>query len=233
MIRHPEPHAALRPMAAGLVGLAAAILCSGCGAASPRFRTETRADTTRAVISAQPHDEDETAFTDTIRAELAREDDRKVDAAALRAGAARGSDSLDLHSRAPAGINRDQVLLDVVGYLGTPYQKGGMTKQGVDCSGFTAQVYGESMQLRLPRATRDQFDSGTAVSREALQFGDLVFFNTTGRSPSHVGIYLEDDLFAHASVTQGVTISSLESTYYKKRFVGARRIAGTASGEAK
>ena len=59
---------------------------------------------------------------------------------------------------------------------------------------------------------------------EELQFGDLVFFNTTGRSPSHVGIYLEDDLFAHASVTYGVTISSLESTYYRKRLVGARRV---------
>jgi murein DD-endopeptidase / murein LD-carboxypeptidase len=62
------------------------------------------------------------------------------------------------------------------------------------------------------------------VEKEQLRFGDLVFFNTTGYAPSHVGIYIEDDLFAHASVTQGVTISSMESTYYRKRFVGARRV---------
>jgi cell wall-associated NlpC family hydrolase len=67
---------------------------------------------------------------------------------------------------------------------------------------------------------------GVEVERDSLQFGDLVFFNTTGRAPSHVGIYIEDYLFAHASVSSGVTISSLESTYYKGRYVGARRIVG-------
>ena len=78
--------------------------------------------------------------------------------------------------------------------------------------------------MSLPRSARDQFRVGAVVDSDQLEFGDLVFFNTTGRSPSHVGIYLEDDLFAHASVTSGVTISSLESTYYKKRFLGARRL---------
>jgi cell wall-associated NlpC family hydrolase len=55
-------------------------------------------------------------------------------------------------------------------------------------------------------------------------FGDLVFFNTTGAVPSHVGIYIEDDVFAHASVTNGVTFGSMESEYYRDRFVGARRV---------
>jgi cell wall-associated NlpC family hydrolase len=71
---------------------------------------------------------------------------------------------------------------------------------------------------------RAQYGVGSDVAKPDLQFGDLVFFNTTGRSPSHVGIYIEDDLFAHASVSYGVTISSLESTYYRKRYVGARRV---------
>jgi cell wall-associated NlpC family hydrolase len=62
------------------------------------------------------------------------------------------------------------------------------------------------------------------VEAESLMFGDLVFFNTTGTIPSHVGIYIEDDLFAHASVTNGVTFGSLEAEYYRERYVGARRI---------
>jgi cell wall-associated NlpC family hydrolase len=85
-------------------------------------------------------------------------------------------------------------------------------------------VYDSAVQRRLPRSTVEQFRIGTKVGRGDLQFGDLVFFNTTGRVPSHVGIYIEDDLFAHASVTRGVTLSSIESSYYRKRFVGARRI---------
>jgi cell wall-associated NlpC family hydrolase len=124
-------------------------------------------------------------------------------------------------------LNRDKVLLDVVGFLGVPYVYGGNTKEGIDCSGFTAQVYHSAVKKKLPRSAREQYGSGIPVPASRLQFGDLVFFNTTGRVPSHVGIYIEDDLFAHASVTRGVTFSSLESTYYKKRFVGARRVAGT------
>jgi cell wall-associated NlpC family hydrolase len=80
------------------------------------------------------------------------------------------------------------------------------------------------MNVTLPRTAREQFASGKGVDESSLLFGDLVFFNTTGSGASHVGIYLEDDLFAHASVSYGVTISSLESTYYRKRFLGARRL---------
>jgi hypothetical protein len=100
----------------------------------------------------------------------------------------------------------------------------GNGKDGIDCSGFTSSVYSSAVKMSLPRSARDQFRVGSEVGSDQLEFGDLVFFNTTGRSPSHVGIYLEDDLFAHASVTSGVTISSLESTYFKKRFLGARRV---------
>ncbi len=65
---------------------------------------------------------------------------------------------------------------------------------------------------------------GSPVSLENLKFGDLIFFNTTGQNPSHVGIYIGDDMFAHASVSFGVTLSSLYSSYYKKRYTEARRI---------
>jgi cell wall-associated NlpC family hydrolase len=124
----------------------------------------------------------------------------------------------------PPAINRDRVLLEIVSLLGVPYEYGGADRAGMDCSAFTEVVYDGALHLRIPRSTADQYGEGTEIGRERLRFGDLVFFNTTGESPSHVGIYIEDDLFAHASVTYGVTISSMESPYYRDRFVGARRI---------
>jgi len=125
------------------------------------------------------------------------------------------------------------LLLDVVSYLGTPYRYGGTTRKGIDCSGFTSKVYASAVDKQLPRSARDQFSVGAPVKKDELEFGDLVFFKTTKRKrPSHVGIYIEDDIFAHASVNKGVTLSSLESTYYKKRFVGARRVVSTDDAPA-
>jgi len=80
------------------------------------------------------------------------------------------------------------------------------------------------MNILLPRSSYEQSKMGAAVELSELKFGDLIFFNTTGERASHVGIYLGDDLFAHASVLLGVTISSLQSSYYVKRYECARRI---------
>lgn len=125
----------------------------------------------------------------------------------------------------PRGLNRDRVLLDVVSYLGVPYEYGSTGREGIDCSGFSAAVYASAAGVRLPRSTRDQFAAGVPVDPDSLMFGDLVFFDIAGvGEASHVGIYLEDDLFAHASVTQGVALASLEGVYYRTRFLGARRI---------
>ena len=190
---------------------------SGCGASSPRFRTpRVAADTV--------DDENEIRFASKIRAEVAREDDKKVDVSRVTKRRTIPPTPSQREERTPAGIDRDKVLLEAVSYLGAPYEYGGNGKDGIDCSGFTARVYQKASSISLPRSTHEQFRMGSEVERDSLQFGDLVFFNTTGRSPSHVGIYLEDFLFAHASVSSGVTISSLESTYYKGRYVGARRI---------
>jgi len=123
----------------------------------------------------------------------------------------------------PAALNRDRVLLEIVGLLGVPYTYGGTGKDGMDCSSFTETVYAAT-GMQIPRSTADQFAEGTAVGRDRLRFGDLVFFGDGGDTPTHVGIYIEDDLFAHASVTYGVIISSLGTTYYRDRFIGARRI---------
>jgi cell wall-associated NlpC family hydrolase len=197
---------------------AALLFLAGCGASSPRFRSAaTGADTAE--------DENEIRFASKIREEVAREDDRKVDPSRILKARSLPRSASRREERTPAGIDRDKVLLEAVSFLGVPYEYGGEGKEGIDCSGFTARVYQTGAKITLPRSTREQYRAGKAVERDSLQFGDLVFFNTTGRSPSHVGIYIEDDLFAHASVTSGVTISSLESTYYKGRFVGARRLA--------
>ena len=109
-----------------------------------------------------------------------------------------------------------------VSWLGTRYVWGGISKKGVDCSGFTRLLY-LSEGVRLPHSAKHQFKLGRAVARTALLPGDLVFFNTRGPI-SHVGMYIGNGKFIHAAnPTRGVRIDSLSSRYYSKRFAGARR----------
>jgi len=121
---------------------------------------------------------------------------------------------------------RDRIIFEVIKYLDTPYRYGGTTDKGLDCSAFTGAVYRNSLQINLPRSSADQYGVGEKLkSQDELKFGDLVFFKTRRRARvSHVGIYLGERLFAHASTSRGVIVSSLDETYYKKRYVGARRI---------
>ncbi|MEK3884867.1 C40 family peptidase [Paenibacillus sp. PL2-23] len=110
--------------------------------------------------------------------------------------------------------------------IGTRYSYGGTSVKGFDCSGFTGYVFGK-MGLDLPRRSVDQASVGTKVAKADLQPGDLVFFDTSGHNNggiSHVGIYVGDGSFAHASTSKGVTVDKLESSYYKSRFVTARRV---------
>lgn len=109
-------------------------------------------------------------------------------------------------------------------WLGAPYQRGGGTKAGVDCSGFVQQVYLKVARVSLPRITRDQFRIGYQVGRSELRPGDLVFFDTLGRGVSHVGLMVGGDRFAHASTSKGVTYSRLSETYWNRQFLGARRL---------
>ncbi len=121
---------------------------------------------------------------------------------------------------------REKLLLKIIDFLNTPYSYGGESKKGIDCSAFTKIVFKQTLGVDLPRTASQQFETGKVVNRmENLSFGDLVFFNTTRtRFPGHVGIYIGGKLFAHSSVHRGVTVSSLESDYYKTKFVGGRRI---------
>lgn len=121
---------------------------------------------------------------------------------------------------------REKLLFQIINFLDSPYLYGGESKNGIDCSAFTQTVFKNSLNIDLPRTASEQFLVGKKVSGvKSLKFGDLIFFNTTRtRFPGHVGIYLGGSLFAHSSVHQGVTVSSLKSSYYKDRFVGARRV---------
>jgi cell wall-associated NlpC family hydrolase len=124
------------------------------------------------------------------------------------------------------GIDYQAIMDNILDWLGTPYYFGGSTNRGIDCSAFVQTIFLRCANIILPRTARDQYCVGDKINRSELKFGDLVFFHTYSRSfASHVGIYLADNLFAHASSRYGVTVSSLESTYYKTRFIGGRRLS--------
>jgi cell wall-associated NlpC family hydrolase len=120
---------------------------------------------------------------------------------------------------------QEKMLMEIIKYLGTPYKYGGNTKNGIDCSAFTQTIYKDVFNINLERSARLQFTQGSVVSKDdTLKVGDLVFFNTRQRvKPGHVGIYIGDNLFAHASTKKGVTITSLDYDYYSRVYMGARR----------
>ncbi len=112
----------------------------------------------------------------------------------------------------------------VTKWLGVPYKFGGEDKRGIDCSAFTRAVY-RDLDIELPRNSRRQARVGRKVERTKLQAGDLVFFDMKFRGRiSHVGVYVGEGKFAHASCSKGVTRSNFSGSYYQKRFVKARRI---------
>ena len=108
-------------------------------------------------------------------------------------------------------------------WQGVRYRLGGLSKRGIDCSGFVFITYKSRLGVRLPRTTELQSKLGKEVSQRNLETGDLVFFKT-GKASRHVGIYLENNKFLHASLSQGVTISHLDNTYWKSNYWKSVRI---------
>lgn len=109
-------------------------------------------------------------------------------------------------------------------YLGKPYTGRSRYVQGLDCSFFTSEVFEKFDNLDLPRTVKDQFQFGREVNRRRLGYADLVFFKTTSAKVGHVGIFVGDGRFMHASTSRGVIISAMGEKYWARRFVGARRI---------
>lgn len=121
-------------------------------------------------------------------------------------------------------IKVDKTIQQAKQYMGVPYVWGGTSPSGFDCSGFVHYVMLKN-NIIIPRTTELQYNAGTWVSKSSLRPGDLVFFTTYRPGPSHVGIYLGNNQFIHASSGAAkVTISDMSKAYYTQRYIGAKRV---------
>ena len=124
-------------------------------------------------------------------------------------------------------VSKPTLLAAVNQWLGTPYRLGGTSRNAVDCSAFTMNIYSQAFNMNIPRTSDGQYIKygRSTVDAHARQEGDLVYFNTlrNGKPVSHVGIWLDEKRFVHASASKGVVISNINETYYRNRYVGANR----------
>lgn len=134
-------------------------------------------------------------------------------------------DSLQsLEDRLQAETVDDMLGKKIISLIGTPYRLGGNGDNGIDCSAFVKKAFA-SLRIPLPRTAREQYALGKDIPLKELRRGDLLFFSTYASYASHVGIYLGNKLMAHASFRdRSVTVSTMDTAYYRSRFLGARRI---------
>ncbi len=118
---------------------------------------------------------------------------------------------------------KSAILAQFSNWKGTRYSWGGTTHNGVDCSALMQHIFSDSFHKALPRTTGQQIQNGQQVSKDKLQPGDLVFFRTSP-GKRHVGVYVGDNQFIHASTSQGVTISSLANSYWVEHYETARHL---------
>jgi len=126
---------------------------------------------------------------------------------------------------APTSLTNLQLLAQMEKWFGTQYCFGGSTDSCIDCSSFTQVMLRDVYNVKIPRTSQQQFDASTKIEKENLKEGDLVFFNTVSASMviTHVGFYVCNNKFVHASTSKGVTINDLSEKYYAKAFRGAGR----------
>lgn len=116
-----------------------------------------------------------------------------------------------------------QLLAQYKDWRGTPHQWGGMSKEGIDCSGLVKLTFKQKFSLSIPRTTADQVKMGYPINRAQLRTGDLVFFKT-GINVRHVGIMLDESQFFHASTSRGVILSRLDNPYWNSHYWQSRRV---------
>ena len=133
------------------------------------------------------------------------------------------SEKLDVQLK---GKENKALITELSSWLGTPYKYAGETQRGADCSGFVGSVYKVVYNKKLHRRTRDMVLDVSFIFKSKLRAGDLVFFKINGKHKpvSHVGIYIANNKFIHASSSKGVIVSSLNNAYYKKFFYKAGRV---------
>ncbi|MFC2132059.1 C40 family peptidase [Bacteroidota bacterium] len=134
----------------------------------------------------------------------------------------RNTTNLNLLTNSSLGNRRKEVLRFAQSWLGTPYCYGGSDKSCTDCSGFVMQVY-DMAGIRLPRTAALQYNFGEDLDEDEITPGDLVFFIRQNKI-GHVGIYVGNDQFIHASSKRGVVLQNLEDDYYKNTFAGCKRV---------
>ncbi len=117
-----------------------------------------------------------------------------------------------------------ELLNEVIEWLGTPYVYGGESKSGTDCSGFIQQVYKTIYGINTARSANGLYEECIKVKREKLKQGELVFFKINTEKVGHVGIFLQDPYFIHASSSKGVMVSSLELEYWSKYFISGGKL---------
>jgi len=120
---------------------------------------------------------------------------------------------------------RTRFAMEVQRFMGAPYVWGGASPAGTDCSGLVRTVFRRALGIDLPHSAQQLYEYGRPVAKEELQLGDLVFFREPyGSKISHVGIYLDQGQFVHASLSAGVTLSDINSSWYSRIYIGARRV---------
>ncbi|MGL4908415.1 MAG: C40 family peptidase [Bacteroidales bacterium] len=119
----------------------------------------------------------------------------------------------------------DKALITAaIPWLGVPYKYGGNSKSGIDCSALAYNIYYEAHRIKLSRPVSAMVKQVKSIKKNNIQSGDLVFFSINEKKASHVGIYLGEDKFIHASTSQGVSVASLHNVYWKKHLSGIGRI---------
>ena len=182
--------------------------------------TVTAPTAVRAAESGEPAESPDVA---EWTAQIIREESKP--AAARKSVAAHGLGKFASRILSRTTVIAKNLTRDALRFLGTPYVFGGTTASGFDCSAYVQHVFA-MIGVSLPRTADAQYYAGHKI-KGSMRVGDLVFFQTYLPGPSHVGIYLGNGKFAHASSSHGVTVSNLSDSYWQARYLGAKRFLAT------